>query len=115
MKKPIKSKIGLLPTGIVEVRGKLKTIDTFTSPISKSKCIGYHYAELRYASSQIRTLEDRKEVSRWREWKATNWKSKCKDFFIEDTSGRIRVIAKGITIAININQHEKKLQINQKI
>jgi len=113
-KEPIKSKIGLLPSGLVEVRGILKAIDMITSPISKSKCIGYHYSELRYASSQIRTLEKRKEVSRWREWKATNSKSKCNDFFIQDESGKIKVIAKGITVAINVNKTEKKITNHSK-
>ncbi|QCE43133.1 hypothetical protein [Psychroserpens sp. NJDZ02] len=117
MKKPIKYKIGLLPTGLVMVRGKLKTIDTITSPISKSKCIGYHYSELLYTPSKtrkIRTLEEKKESSAWRAWKSKNSKSKCNDFFIEDTSGKIRVIAKGITIAIIVNQHEKNITNDSK-
>ncbi|WP_299242781.1 hypothetical protein [uncultured Aquimarina sp.] len=115
--KPIISDIKDISTGFVEVKGKLTQIKKMTSPITKSECIGYSYSVMRFNSSRKRSrssidrgLSVSKENDRDMKWKTISLDEKCNDFYIEDTTGKIKVKAKDISISLlQVNQTDKKI------
>lgn len=115
--KPTISDIKDISAGFVEIRGKLKQIKTMTSPMTKSECIGYSYSVKRFNSSRKRSsisidkgLSVSKENDRDMKWKTVSSDEKCNDFYIEDTTGKIKVKAKDISISLlQINQTNKKI------
>lgn len=84
---PKEIKISKLTNGHTTVRGRLKSIDTMRSPITKTTCIGYLIIETM--------KHGKKPVS----------ETKCKDFFIEDETGKIKVKGKGLLIAADTNKN----------
>lgn len=115
--KPIVSDIKDISGGFVEIRGKLKQIKTMTSAMTKSECIGYSYSVKRFDSSRKRSkssidrgLSVSKENDRDMKWKTISSDEKCNDFYIEDTTGKIKVKAKDISISLlQVNQTDKKI------
>ncbi|WP_299444319.1 hypothetical protein [uncultured Aquimarina sp.] len=97
------SKINTLSNGFVKIRGKLKSINHITSPISETKCIGYNYSQLSYRSAGARRVKGSKK------WRTYRTESKSADFYIQDDTGKIKINAKDISIQLNVNRSEKKL------
>ncbi|WP_299444327.1 hypothetical protein [uncultured Aquimarina sp.] len=118
--KPIISDIKDISTGFVEIKGKLKQINTMTSPMTRSECIGYSYSIMRFNSSRKRSvssidrgISESKERDRHMKWKTISSDTACNDFYIEDHTGKIKVIAKEISISLlNVNQTDKKISSN---
>ncbi len=114
---PIISDIKDISTGFVEIKGKLKQIDTMTSPMTKSDCIGYNYSIMRFNSSRKRSvssidrgISESKEQDRHMKWETISSDTGCNDFYIEDHTGKIKVKAKNISIfLLNVNQTDKKI------
>jgi len=102
--------------GFVEVKGKLKQIKSMTSPMTKSKCIGYNYSIMRFNSSRKRSVSsinrgesEQKERDKHMKWEDISSDTARNDFYIEDSSGKIKVKAKGISVVLlNVNQTDKK-------
>ncbi|WP_299443466.1 GIDE domain-containing protein [uncultured Aquimarina sp.] len=115
--KPIISDIKDISTGFVEIKGKLKQINTMTSPMTRSECIGYSYSIMRFNSSRKKSvssidrgISESKERDRHIKWETISSDTACNDFYIEDHTDRIKVKAKGISIfLLNVNQADKKI------
>lgn len=75
------SKIRSMAMGLVEVQGKVKAIDLFTTPINSKQCIGYKYT--------IESISIDKDGDK--SYTTIHDESKCKHFFIEDQSGKVEV------------------------
>ncbi|PKV49416.1 E3 ubiquitin ligase [Aquimarina sp. MAR_2010_214] len=97
------SKISESPNGLCKIKGRILAIDKIGSPITETKCIGYSYSQLSYRYGGIRRAKGRKK------WRTYRTESKSTDFYIEDSTGKIKVNARGISIQINVNRTEKKL------
>ncbi|WP_299219244.1 hypothetical protein [uncultured Aquimarina sp.] len=115
--KPIISDIKDISTGFVEIRGKLKQINTMTSPMTGSECVGYNYSIMRFNSSRKRSvssidrvISESKERDRHMKWETISSDTACNDFYIEDHTAKIKVKAKDISIfLLNVNQTDKKI------
>ncbi len=113
--KPITSFIKDVTPGFVTIKGKLKQIQTITSPLTKSPCIGYKYSSFIYKSSGTVSVSNRdkgltySKGDKYKKWKTIASDTKCNDFYIEDETGKIKVKANGITIQLlGINQTDEK-------
>ncbi len=87
----------------VKVKGKLKVIDYTLSELTETKCIGYTYQEMKWTYTK-RTGERRKKS----QWKTIKSEEYTEDFYIEDTSGKIKVDTVGIQISSQFNQKKEK-------
>jgi hypothetical protein len=97
------STISNVSNGLVKLKGKLKAIELIESPISKKRCIGYNYTE-SYSHARKKNHFGNDSISRERKTKITKLEIKCNNFYLEDDTGRIKIIAKDINIFSIKNQ-----------
>ena len=72
--------------GLAEISGKTKTINPVISRINDKKCIGY-----LYTIENVRTDKDGDDS-----YSLESSETVCKDFYVEDSTGKMRIISDGI-------------------
>ncbi len=92
---------------LVKIKGKLTPLDKYiTAPLSEVMCIGYEYT-ISQRGYEKRDGRYKKIGTFEKKWKVTNSETKCSDFFLSDETGKIKVIAKDISIFIFSNETQK--------
>lgn len=106
-KKTVKDrkKIKKIDIGYTEIKGKIRALETITSPFTHSKCIGYLFTESEYNNSRKRGNSGNYKISRENKWKDLETQTECCDFYIEDKTGKVKVEAEGIIL---ITEHITK-------
>ncbi len=96
------SKIGNLTKGFVKIKGKLYNNSPIKSKLKAADCIGYSYNAMKwvYKKKFGKSKRDR--------WEIIDSQIKCEDFYIFDSTGKVKVLAKNITIFTDLNYHKIK-------
>ena len=87
---------------LYKVVGKLVMENTMLSLLTKSKCIGYIFEEKKWVS---RSPFKNGHINN--KWKTISSQTECKDFYIKDNSGKIKVNAYDIKIYLLTNETKK--------
>jgi len=86
-----------------KVTGTLeKDYSSMLSLMTKAKCIGYTFEEKKWVSRH-----PFKNKHSDKKWKVVSEKNECKNFYIKDESGKIRVDAYGIKMYLEANENKK--------
>ncbi|QCE43134.1 hypothetical protein [Psychroserpens sp. NJDZ02] len=87
---------------LYKINGIAETESSMLSLLTKSKCIGYTFYEKKWVSRKPfkNSHSDKK-------WKTLSSQTECRDFYIKDKSGKIKVNAYDIKIHLNINESKK--------
>lgn len=85
-----------------KIEGELEVEKSMISLLTKSRCIGYCYEEKKWTSRKP-FKNDHSDKT----FKIISSQTECRDFFIKDKSGRIKVNAFNIEIHLYINETKK--------
>ncbi|WP_299242772.1 hypothetical protein [uncultured Aquimarina sp.] len=110
------SNIKDITNGLVKVEGTISSLENLISPLTETKCIGYVYKKEEH--KYIRGKNEPSGIqgalpNGYTKWVTTESLEKCSDFYIEDDTGKIKVISKGIVMGIK--SHETKFTESRKI